>query len=62
MYDSNSIIDFDALTCRNLFPLSGRLRCGCGDRASVVINGRLLCGDCFLETTNPAPIPEEKQE
>jgi len=65
MHDTNSsIIDFDAITGRNLFPLPGRVRCSrCGDRAAVVVNETLLCGDCFLERTNiTSPIPKEPSE
>jgi formylmethanofuran dehydrogenase subunit E len=57
---SSSIIDFDAITGRDLFPL-GRMRCArCGDRAAVVVNEKLLCGDCFLERTSIAP-PNPKE-
>lgn len=57
-----SMIDFDAITGGSLLPLSGRVRCGrCGDRASVIVNGAFLCGDCFLERTN-VPTPQEPNE
>lgn len=58
-----SMIDFDAITGGNLFPLSGRVRCvRCSDRASVIVNGSFLCGDCFLERTTDVPTPKEPNE
>jgi hypothetical protein len=46
---NHSFIDFDAIDGGVITSLSSPLNCGhCAGRASIIVNGRSLCIDCFL--------------
>ena len=46
---NHSFIDFDAIDGGVITSLSNPLSCGhCADRASIIVDGRSLCIDCFL--------------
>jgi len=46
---NHSFIDFDAIDGGVITALGNPLSCGhCADRASIIVNGRSLCIDCFL--------------
>jgi hypothetical protein len=52
---NHSFIDFDAIDGGGISSLSNPLSCGhCADSASIIVNGRSLCIDCFLAQSEDA--------